>query len=334
MSLYAADSIDDAFTATRELLTPVSLGRWAKLALVAFFAGGGTTVPTVSGDVSAPDIETSGGDFDIDTSVLPDDLMVLAAVAVAVGVLLVVLWSLVGSVMEFVLVESLRSREVTIRRYWGVRWRQGLRLFGFRLALGIPTLALFGGWLAVVLWPVVTDGGTPGWWLPTLLLGILLLFVVGLAVAVVYQFTTVFVVPIMITEKAGVLAAWRQFWPSLTAEWKQYLVYALINAALTGALGVGVALVLGFVSVAIFFLFGIILFIVFLAVGSGTVLLALFGVFVLLFVAVMAVVWAFVQVPVVTYLRYYALFVLGDIEPSFDLIPRQRADIRSEAQRR
>lgn len=29
---------------------------------------------------------------------------------------------------------------------------------------------------------------------------------------------------------------------------------------------------------------------------------------------------ALVQVPILTYLRYYALLVLGDIEPEFDIV--------------
>lgn len=46
-----------------------------------------------------------------------------------------------------------------------------------------------------------------------------------------------------------------------------------------------------------------------------------------LFVAPMLL-WALVHVPILTYLRYYALLVLDDIEESFDLIPEQREAIR------
>ncbi|MFW5950394.1 MAG: DUF7544 domain-containing protein [archaeon] len=42
-------------------------------------------------------------------------------------------------------------------------------------------------------------------------------------------------------------------------------------------------------------------------------------------------VFGLVQVPIVTYLRYYALLVLGDIEESFDIIPEQWAAIEEEA---
>jgi MFS family permease len=338
MSLYAAENIDDAYAATRAFLRPFSPGRWAKLALVVFFAGAGSTAPTVNADVPTPAMSPSdtGADVDIGVTALPDDAVLIAALVVAAGLLVGLVWGLIGSVMDLVLVESLRSHEVTLRRYWGLRWRQGLRLFGFRLAVAVSSLALFGGWLALVIVPVVTDGTMPDWWLPVLLVGIPLAVVGGLLVAVLYQFTTMFVVPVMVRTNSGVLAAWRRFWPSLRAEWKEFAVYALVNAALTGLLGVAVSIALAIAAIVVLVPLGLFLAVTVLvtASGSGAAVLAVLGVLALVFVVTMAVVWAFVQVPVVTYLRYYALLVLGDVDPSLDLVPRQRADIRSERRRR
>ncbi|SNR57511.1 hypothetical protein SAMN06264855_11723 [Halorubrum vacuolatum] len=50
--------------------------------------------------------------------------------------------------MEFVLIESLRTGEVSLRQEWSQRWRQGLRLFGFRIVIGLPMIVLFVGWVA------------------------------------------------------------------------------------------------------------------------------------------------------------------------------------------
>ena len=44
MTLYALDAIDDAATATRELLWPFDLGRWLRLVVVVFFLGGLVTI--------------------------------------------------------------------------------------------------------------------------------------------------------------------------------------------------------------------------------------------------------------------------------------------------
>jgi hypothetical protein len=42
------------------------------------------------------------------------------------------------------------------------------------------------------------------------------------------------------------------------------------------------------------------------------------------FIIAVIVLAALVQVPILAYLRYYALLVLGDIEPDFDLISNRR----------
>lgn len=332
MTLYAADSIDDAFAATRQFLLPFSLGRWAKLALVALFIGTGTGAPTTDFNASAPG---DGSDVDFDPSTaLPDDVLLVAAILVGAAVLLGLVWGIVGSIMEFVFVESLRSGDVTLRRYWGRWWRAGLRLFGFRLALGVAALALVGGWLALVLVPLLT-GGDPAGSIALFVLALPLVIALSLAIAAVNQFTTVFVVPIMIQTDAGVLAAWRQLWPSIRAEWKQYLAYILFGIALTIGAGLVVGMILGVALIAVLVPLGGIALLLFLTGSlSSTAGLVALGLVVVAFLAVMAVAWAFVQVPVVTYLRYYALLVLGDIEPSFDLIPDRRAAIRSGGPRR
>ena len=230
---------------------------------------------------------------------------------------------------EFVFIESLRNREVTLRRYWGRRWRQGLRLFGFRLALVLSLLVVLAGWLALVVVPVVTDTALPGWSLGLFLLGLPVILVLALGVAVAYLFTTVFVVPLMIAGDDGVLAAWRRLWPSVRSAWTQYLVYALFAAVLTAASGLLVAFVLAVIAFVFLIPLAALGLVLFLTVGlSSTAGLAVLGLLASVFVVGMAVAWALVQVPVVTYLRYYALLVLGDIEPEFDLVPDQRAAIR------
>lgn len=330
MTLHAAENIGDAFTATREFLTPIEIRTWAKLAVVVFFLGAGTSAPTPSFDISVPGEdfpEVDGGSGLADA--LSGEVYVLVAVGVAAVLTLALLWGLVGSIMEFVFIESLRNREVTLRRYWGRRWRQGLRLFGFRLALGLFVFVLVGGWLALVLVPVATDASLPGWSLGLFLLGLPVMLVVALGVAVVYLFTTVFVVPLMIAGNEGVLAAWRRLWPSVRGAWKQYLAYALFAALLTAASGLVVAFVLAVVAFGLVIPLAIVGLLVVLTVGlSSTAGLAVLGLLAVAFVVGLAVAWALVQVPVVTYLRYYALLVLGDIEPGFDLVPDQRAAIR------
>ena len=74
-------------------------------------------------------------------------------------------------------------------------------------------------------------------------------------------------------------------------------------------------------AVAVLVPLGIVAAIAYAAVGLSTTLgLVVVGVLAAIFVLAMFVIAALVQVPVLTFLRYYALLVIGDIEPEFDLV--------------
>ncbi|MFB6096765.1 MAG: hypothetical protein ABEJ74_05200 [Haloferacaceae archaeon] len=322
MVLYALREIENAGRVALDFLTPIELRRWLKLALIVLFVGGGgnslsssfnagnASPPT--GEVPLPSIDRVG--------------LVIVAVVVA-AVVLLLLFALISAVMEFVFVESLRSGEVTIRRYWRRRWRQGLRLFGFRFVLFLPLLLLGLGFLALFVLPMVAGiGAAP-------LLGAFLLLpvvaVVALLVGLVDGFTTVFVVPIMILTDCRVLDGWRRLWPTIRAAWKQYLAYVVLQFVLTIGLGLATSIVLTIVALAALIPLGVLGYVaVSVFTLSSTAGLASVGVLVAIFVLVMVVASAVVQVPVQTYLRYYALLILGDVEPELDLIPERRAAVQ------
>ena len=326
MALHAVENVGPAFTVAREFLTPLDPRRWLKLAVVAFFIGGGMNLPTAQFDVSGvpdgfPDGISEGG---VPLAVPADLATIVAAVAVA-AVLLALAFALVGAVMEFVFVESLRREEISVRRYWRRRWRQGLRLFGFRIAIGLPFLALFLGWLALFLVPLFTGVTEPIVPFAAFLLGIPLLFVAGIVYGLITGFTTVFVVPIMIVDDSGVLAAWRRLWGSLKVEWNEYLAYAVVGFVLTLAVGLLASIALGFAAIALLVPITLLVGVTHLTVSlSSTVGFAILVALVLLFVVTVIVLWALVQVPILAYLRYYALLVLGDIDAEFDVVPDQR----------
>ncbi|WP_280536436.1 hypothetical protein [Halopenitus sp. POP-27] len=331
MALHALQDVDDALEATRSFLFPLRLGRWLKLALIAFFVGGGTSMPTVQipGGTSSPsDPGTSPPTGDVPMSI-PDDVLPLLVAGLAA---VIVLWLVLGAVsatMEFLLVESLRQRRVALREYWGARWRQGLRLFGFRILIGLPIVALFLGWVALFVAPLM-GLADPMIAFPVFLIGLALLAVIGVLFTVVDTLTTVFVVPIMVIQDAGVLAAWRRLWTSIRVAWKQYLAYLLvagllgIAASLLATIGVGVVALAFLIPVAVL-AFAVQATLTFASTVGGAIL----AVLVVVYLAAVFVVWLLAQAAIVTYLRYYALFVLGDVEPSLDLIPNQRAAVRN-----
>jgi len=321
MALHAVENVERAFGVTREFLTPVTVRRWLKLAVVVFFVGGGVSFPTAQFGASTPTGDVAPGEI---PSALPADVLTLAVAVVAAGLLLLGAFALIGAIMEFVLIESLRTGEVSLRRHWRRRWRQGLRLFGFRVAIGLPMIALFAGWLALLVVPALTERD-PAFSATAFLVGVPVVFLVGVAYALVSGFTTAFVVPLMIQADSGVLAAWRRLWRSIETARKQYLAYVAVAFLLTVATGVVAS-----VAVALVALVLLVPVLVAAAVVHATVsvtspiglavlvaLAALFGVSLL-------VVGTLSQVPVVTYLRYYALLVLGDVEESFDVLADRR----------
>ncbi|MFC6973852.1 hypothetical protein ACFQL1_02895 [Halomicroarcula sp. GCM10025709] len=118
MALYALEDIDDAVSATRSLLWPVDRTLWIKLAVVVFFVGGpGASFNSVQYNVPANG-DTPPGDVPLPPEIGANILLVVGSL-VLIGLLIGLLFLLVGSVMEFVLVESLRRETVTIRQYWG-----------------------------------------------------------------------------------------------------------------------------------------------------------------------------------------------------------------------
>ncbi|QLG60370.1 hypothetical protein HUG12_00815 [Halorarum salinum] len=92
------------------------------------------------------------------------------------------------------------------------------------------------------------------------------------------------------------------------------------------AIAVAVAALLLLIPFGILGAVGVLLLTAVPPLGAGV--LAVVG---LLFALATLVVVALARVPVVTYLRYYALLVLGDVDERLDLVPKRRAAIRSHA---
>jgi hypothetical protein len=332
MALYALDDVDDAYGVTRAFLTSIDRTTWLKLALVVFFVGGA--------GANFPGTGFSGGDVGGEPGASPTDefpafdpgpdFWLLVGVVALVLVIIGLALFFVAAVMEFVFVESLRSETVSIREYWGRHWRKGAHLFAFRLVVGLLFLAPFLVLTLLFFVPMVLGGGF-GAPLAALFVLLPVIFVVAVVVGLVDGFTTNFVVPIMLLEDRGVVDGWRRLWPTIRAQWKQYLAYAVAAWILSLVGGILVAVVAAILIALLFVPFGVLL-----AIGIGLlsvlepVGIAWLVVTGILFALAALVVALLVTVPVQTYLRYYALLILGDVDADLDLIPEQRAIARSD----
>lgn len=331
MVLYAIDDLDDALDATRAFLLPFDLWRWLRLAVLAFFVAGG-----FGGGASPPGFQFNGGTTP-DRGAAPGDVPIgemeafltnnaaLVVGVVVAAILLALLFTWLSATFEFALLDALRTDEVRVRdglrRFAG----KGTRLFAFRLAIGLVSLALAAVTLAVALGPLLAGRGAVS--VVTFLALLPVLVVVGLAFGLVNAFTTAFVAPIMLLEDRGVLSAWRRLWPTIRREWKQFLAYAAVGFVLTIAVGILVGLAVGAVSIALAIPFLAVAGVVVLG-GTGPLGLTVLGVVGAVLGLLVLVALALVQVPVQSYLRYWALLVLGDVNDEFDLVPERRAEIR------
>ncbi|WP_435178301.1 DUF7544 domain-containing protein [Halorussus sp. AFM4] len=338
MSWYAVAALDDALDATRDLLLPVDVRQWLTLAVIVFFlgnaAGGGTSA---SGGSSTSASTASPGDLPAPPGVESDlpftfqEVLPVLAVAVALAVAAGLVYALIGSVMEFAFVESLRRQRVGVRRYARQHFGRAVRLFVFRAVLGllvaVPALGLVLGAVSLA-----TAGREVGVGLVLLLVPVVV--VAGVAVAVVDGFTTNFVVPVMVLRNVGVLDGWRLFWPALSDNWDEFGVYLLVRIALAflvGALASVIGVVVGVLLAVPLAVLGV-LSVPLLggpeAVLANPVALGVGVLALLVYVALVTAAVAVAFVPIQTFLRYHSLFVLGDADADLDLIPELRRDVR------
>lgn len=341
----AIDDLGDAIDVTRDLLFPVRVGLWIKLAIVVLFVAGiglGGGLPTTDVGPLTEDPGVEEPEFDeppvddpaIDDPAveeppeeLPTGALAIVLVVLFAIVLLWLLFAVISAIMEFVFVESLRSTEVHIRRFFRENLGRGIRLFLFRFGVGV--LAASSVVIPALLVVLAVSSVEAAVGFAVLLL--LYAFVVYLLYAVVMRFTSEFVAPVMLLEDRGVLSAWSRFWGTMTSNAAEYVVYLILVwiLQLVANIAIGLLWLIGGLLLAIPF---VILFVVLLLLGEIGMLLAIplailgFLVF-LLFVAL-------VQMPVRTYFQYYALLLLGDTNDELDLIPDQREAVRAGKEER
>lgn len=328
MVLYPIEDLDDAWIATREFLTPLSVKRLLVLAVIVFFVGGtSTNFSGGGGSGGAPSETDPGAEPGLDAlwTFIIENALVIGLIGGTI-LLLVLVFTLIGAVMEFVFVQSLRTDEVQFWEYSRSYLGEGLRLFGFRIVLGavglLPIAVLLGFGLATI-------GAGP---LPEISGAILV--VLGLVAALLFvlltitnALTTRFVVPVMLVRESGVLDGWRAFWPTLLNQWKQYLVYGIATLILNIVLGIVFLLLLVIAAIVVLIPVGaVVAGIAFLAEPLLTPVVIVFGV---LFVGSLILAALLLQVPIQTYLRYYALLILGDTNEALDPIPDIRANVRT-----
>ncbi|XVH32110.1 DUF7544 domain-containing protein [Haloferacaceae archaeon DSL9] len=336
MSWYAIDAIDEAIGASRRFLFPFRLIVWLKLAAIAFFLGGGSGgSANVSGGFS-PDLGSRTPPSELPPVAdggLPPIVLDASEWAIIGGIVLFVVglslfFSLLTELARFVFYDALRRNDVALLAPARDRFGQAVRLLGFKLAVSALTAspavllgtAVYLGWLsadAVVGLDAVVLTGLAVVFVALVILSLLLV-----------RFTNEFVAPIMTLSDAGVVASWKRLWPTLAANWTQFLVYLVVHVLLAAALGIAQTAVAVFVA-GVLVVAGILLGLPVIVASGGVdpaTMTAVGILFVLALVVVLVAVLFVVLLPirilVLTYLTAYELSVLAAANERFRLLPR------------
>ncbi len=336
MPISAVDAISPAFEhAKQQLARPFRAGQWAKLGLVGLLAG----------EISSGGGGCNPGSFQMPThpnhtqrfleSALPTANPVLyaslIAVLIVVGLVLMVLFLYVNSVMRFVLFDSVVARECRIWHSWSRRQGPGRRFFvwqillalasivGLTILVGIPAgFAFLVGWLRAPkehMIPLILGGMA--------LFFVLLLFVV--TQLLIHVMTKDFVVPQMALEEIDAVEGWRRLWLQIKREKGGYAAY--IGMKIVMALGA--AIILGIVSAIVILVFlipigglGAVAVIAGMAAGLTwnlyTITLALVAGTIAIFALLYLV--SLISVPAVVFFPAYSIYFFASRYPALDAL--------------
>ncbi|MDD4253609.1 MAG: hypothetical protein PHT74_10760, partial [Methanoculleus horonobensis] len=187
---YAFSRLDGAFQRTKSLLWPVRWGVWLRLALIALFVGGGVSLPNTSG-YNFEEGDLPPGVMESLPEIAP---LIVAFILIVLAIALV--WWIIGTVLQFVFVDMLRTGDIHIRPFFGERLGKGVRLFLFQVGL---SLILILAMMAFILMLIGIGGAGIGG-AAFILVFIPFILIAALLFGIVFLLTTDFVVPIMIHE--------------------------------------------------------------------------------------------------------------------------------------
>ena len=301
--MTTTDRLQAAGGTTKRYLTALNGEGWLKLGVVVllFSIGAGIGMNTLG--VLTPEQSVEAINWQQATG------------EAAIALLVVGVVGYVAAVADFVFVASLRSGRLPVWSYVKANLRRAGWLVVFRAAIVLGALGVVAAVIAAtvgVTQPAAEEltGGE------SILIGVTAA-VAAVGWLVISTVTNAFVVPIMQYEHRGPLDAWRRFTHAISGHWTSVAVFLLVAVVISTVVGVALFVV----SLFVMLVGGLLL------AGGGILVAesapALEPVVVVGLIASYLgyrYVVSLIRAPVRSYLRYYALLLLGDVSPSLAMI--------------
>ncbi len=281
MNWYSIDAIDASIKGTKKTLTqPFDFWKWIRLGIISVLIGnsgigngynfGNFNQRYTEKERALPQT----GEIINQISQFWHQYQTYILIGLAVIIFIILLFGLISSIMEFVLVESLVTNVVTIRAYFRKYLRPGFNLFVIQTILGIFFLSLFILAMVPILLPFLESPGAIsfGKILVAIIWFIAVLLVLGTIGGIVRSFISLSI-PLVMYEGIGVIAAIKKIIGKFKADWKQIIVYWVMRIILGLAAGIIVgiaALVLLIVTLIIILVPGAFLYFILSWLGHGT----------------------------------------------------------------
>lgn len=325
MSLSAVDAVGPAVQhAQQQLIKPFRFGQWVRLAFVGALAGETASFGGCNGNYNTSSTRNGRSltflparfpQIDVHSAKFVALVVAFAAIAIA----LAVLFMYVGSVMRFILFDSVVTRECRVAEGWRRRKHNGLQLFLWEILFALicfVSIVMLVGVPVVYAWAL-------GWFddprqhLLGLILGgiglVMLFLALLLSFAIIQVMTKDFVVPQMALQEIDAFEGWRRLLSMMSAEKLGYAAYIgmKIVLAIGAAIVFGIATVLAIVLLLIpFGLVGLIAVLTAKAMGlawtAGTITIA--AIYCCIALAVFIFAALLIAVPKVVFFPAYAIY--------------------------
>lgn len=321
-AISAVDSVSPAIQRTRDFLfRPFRWGTYLKLGLVAIITEGiGSNFRSAQHDSPAPGHGPMiNSPFDI-----PPVWIAAAVAAVLLAILLCLVIFYLVTRLRFAYFHCLVHNIKEIRPGWRLYREQAMRFFWLNVGVGFSYLLL----LVLIALPFVAGfvrlfhetppGGPPDWGLLLSLVlplipVIILLALVGVALDVILRD---WMLPHYALENATAGEAWEEVWDRITAEKRQFAVYALLRLILPVIAMIVLFIVLLIPGLMVAGSVAAIVYAIHSAFADATGVSALIGILLQAFFGVVAFGYALLAGiclggPLSTGLREYALIFYG-----------------------